>query len=66
MQNHEGSVLHTQTLPKRQSITVRLHPGTIKRLDELAARSERSRSNIVSLILNAVLLAINACDIPNP
>lgn len=62
MQNHEGSVFHTRKKENRQSVTVTLQPQTIKRLDELAKRSNRTRSNVISLILDAVLLIIHCCD----
>lgn len=61
MQNHEGSVSHTQKEAK-QPITIMLPPQTIKRLDALAKRCDRTRSNLIFLILDAVLLIIHCSD----
>lgn len=64
MKNQEGLVSHTHQAEKREPITVCLQPLAIRRLDELAARSERSRSQLIALLLDAALLAILAADPP--
>jgi len=66
MQNHEGPILHAQKPVQRQTITVSLPIETIKRLDAISKNCERSRSNLISLILNSVLLVLRACDASEP
>jgi len=64
MKNHEGLVSHTHPTEKREPITVCLQPQMIRRLDELAERSERSRSQLIALLLDAALLAVLVADPP--
>lgn len=64
MKNHEGLISHTHPAEKREQITICLKPQAIRRIDELAARSERSRSQLVALLLDAALLAVLVADPP--
>ena len=63
MKNHERLISRAREPEKRRTITVSLLPETVKRLDALARRSERSRSNLIARMLDCALLII-ACSDP--